>query len=416
MGAERISNPQYIGNMSEKVKREFNWNSAKVWIKEHKPKITPKNLLRIGAGVGVGYGTVQIANEVMAKAQKPAEVASVPSSVTEDLNYLHSFDNVNGNSGAIWTRYSCDNPQDANHYSIGQDVFVKGEGFDSQETFDVFDTGQPGGASGDPNIEVARKSVTTDGEGSFCIDLYKVKPDDWGEYTVDTSHVGGSKNDNYRVEGVAATNTPTPRFTATSTETPRASETPTNTATVTSTVPPSATAETSTPTPKFTATTTEAIPTLKSATPASTETYVCPPCPTCPPIQETTTICNPCEALETQAAALASKVPPEQTMAAAEATMASANATEAYIDSENFNRQVQEKLDALNTPTLNVVTANQLGINNLQQINDDDHLRDYVTGGIAATVLLGIGAVGSKLLSKKRNSEVDKSEDNSKKK
>jgi cell division septation protein DedD len=115
------------------------------------------------------------------------------------------------NAGSIWTtQETCNTPaaQDANHYAVYETVHIRGEGFDANATLGWSITGQPGGASSDPGIVVASGDVTTDGTGYFCVAAYTVEPGDDGEYTVDVDEA--SKNDNYRVEGVAATPTPVP--------------------------------------------------------------------------------------------------------------------------------------------------------------------------------------------------------------
>jgi hypothetical protein len=440
MSTERISNPKYIGNMSDKVKREFNKNAREIWAEEHIPSIKLKNIPTLGVGIAGGFvagmGAQYFNTEVLAQPQKAAEVASVPSSVIEDLNYLHSFDNINGNSGAIWTRYSCDNPQDANHYAIGQDVFVKGEGFDSQETFDVWDTGQPGGASCDPNIEVSRKSVTTDNNGSFCVNLYTVKPDDCGEYTVDTSHVGGSKNDNYRIEGNEPTYTPEPTHTPALTQTENPTVTPSKTPTKTFVVTVTATAtkiwETITATATRTATqiraslTPSAIVTQQE-TPTETPQPICEPCPTCPP----TEVCNPCEELrraanaqETLAAALEKKVGPEQTMAAAQSTMAAAESTQ-VADLPNQNRSENLKVQMLETQNVMLAESNRLNTIKADtsalptQIYNpkNDTLNYVISGAVGAGVGLWFAAAATYISdSKKRVSKELVSNEQDKKK
>ena len=179
-----------------------------------------------------------------------------------------------GNAGAIWTTTSaCGAPQDANIYQHGATVYIHGSGFDAATSLAWTITGQPGGASSDPGITVASGNVTTDGSGAFCFSAYTIADDDSGEYTVDVT--GASKNDNYRVEGVVATATPTntavpptPTFTATATVTTTATLTPT--ATATNTPSPTATGtlvNTATPT---------IVPPTETPAPTSTATPVPP--------------------------------------------------------------------------------------------------------------------------------------------
>lgn len=121
------------------------------------------------------------------------------------------------NVGAIWN--SPDNCSDAvqnvNHYSAGQVVSVNGNGFDPG-TYAWHITGNPGGASADPGINVAEGTLEILANGSpanltggiqlvsvtghqFCFKAYRVRADDNGEYSLD---FGASKNDNYRVHGI----------------------------------------------------------------------------------------------------------------------------------------------------------------------------------------------------------------------
>lgn len=142
-------------------------------------------------------------------------------------------------SGAIWTTTgSCGDPQNVNSYGVGDVVFINGSDFDAG-TYDWQIEGQPGGASGDPNIVVASGSQAVDSSGDFCFSAYTVAEDDWGEYTVDF----GRKNDNYNVDRVFATATPVPTSTVlpTATPTPEPSSSPTDSPTLTPTPTPSST-------------------------------------------------------------------------------------------------------------------------------------------------------------------------------
>jgi uncharacterized repeat protein (TIGR01451 family) len=104
------------------------------------------------------------------------------------------------NSGAIWTTASnCGTPGvDLNHFAIGDHIYIHGSGFDANTSYAWAITGKPGGASGDPNIDVASGNILTDSNGDFCFDAYTVQPDDWGEYGTKV----GNKGDNYQVDGV----------------------------------------------------------------------------------------------------------------------------------------------------------------------------------------------------------------------
>jgi hypothetical protein len=102
------------------------------------------------------------------------------------------------NPGAIWTNTTtCGSPGvDINHFAIGDLIYIHGSGFDASTSYAWAITGQPGGASGDPNIDVASGNFLTDSSGAFCFDAYTVQPDDWGEYSVKF----GNKGDNYQVD------------------------------------------------------------------------------------------------------------------------------------------------------------------------------------------------------------------------
>jgi len=109
-----------------------------------------------------------------------------------------------GGSGSIWTTdVDCGAPaaQNQNLYAVGQTVYVRGENFAASTPLSWSIEGMPGGASGDPGLEVASGSATTDGAGAFCLDLYEVAPDDWGVYSVDVTQGRTGKHDNYRVDG-----------------------------------------------------------------------------------------------------------------------------------------------------------------------------------------------------------------------
>lgn len=164
------------------------------------------------------------------------------------------------NAGAIWTtQETCSDPaaQDANHYAVGQTVHIRGDGFDPNVTLGWSITGQPGGASSDPNIVVASGDVLTDADGYFCVAAYTVLPGDDGEYTVDVE--SASKNDNYRVEGVEATPTPPPATPTPPPATPTpppATPTPPG-ATPTPSLPVTGSEDPATPTPTLPSTSTD---------------------------------------------------------------------------------------------------------------------------------------------------------------
>lgn len=116
-------------------------------------------------------------------------------------------------SGSIWTTAatcSAPAPQDQNHYTVGDTVYVRGANFDPTSPIDWTITGQPN--SGDPNAVVASGTVATDDAGAFCVEAYTVSQGDSGEYKV----TAGGKHDNYGVDGTGdtggstATGTPEP--------------------------------------------------------------------------------------------------------------------------------------------------------------------------------------------------------------
>jgi len=101
-----------------------------------------------------------------------------------------------GNPGSIWTtRDDCgDEQQNVNQYDIGEKVWINGRNFNEGD-YEWAITGQPGGASCDPNIVVVNGTRTVDSSGSFCFNAYTVLSGDCGEYKVDFNN----KHDNYNV-------------------------------------------------------------------------------------------------------------------------------------------------------------------------------------------------------------------------
>ncbi|HOR78573.1 MAG TPA: hypothetical protein PKZ40_03310, partial [Anaerolineaceae bacterium] len=87
------------------------------------------------------------------------------------------------NSGDIWTtKNSCGSRQD-NFYNAGDVVFINGKNF-NPGSYPWSIAGQPGGASGDPNITVASGNITIDQSRDFCFSAYTIAMDDWGTYSV----------------------------------------------------------------------------------------------------------------------------------------------------------------------------------------------------------------------------------------
>jgi hypothetical protein len=106
-------------------------------------------------------------------------------------------------SGSIWTTNAdCGDgaAQNANSYSVGETVSVRGSGFAGSAAFSWMITGVSGN-SPDKGIVIASGSSATDASGAFCIAAYVVEPDDNGVYSVDVIQGSTSKNDNYHVKG-----------------------------------------------------------------------------------------------------------------------------------------------------------------------------------------------------------------------
>ena len=140
------------------------------------------------------YRTSRIAATVAGTA---ALLALACSEHPTDLGSGPALQFASGGSGAIWTTTgSCGAPQDANHYSIGDQIFLNGASFGAG-SYAWSIVGRPGGASADPGQTVASGNISPDGAGNFCFSAYQVLPDDRGEYQVKV----GTKGDNYRVEG-----------------------------------------------------------------------------------------------------------------------------------------------------------------------------------------------------------------------
>ena len=100
-----------------------------------------------------------------------------------------------GKPGAIWTTTNtCGDPQNVNHYNVGDVVYINGSGFD-EDNYNWDITGLP--SSADPNTAVASGQYSVGASGEFCFDAYTIQADDNGVYkaTFDNKH------DNYSVSG-----------------------------------------------------------------------------------------------------------------------------------------------------------------------------------------------------------------------
>ncbi|MEJ2486296.1 MAG: hypothetical protein P8Y68_11225 [Anaerolineales bacterium] len=109
-----------------------------------------------------------------------------------------------GNPGTLWTTtVVCGlDPVDANHFAIGDNIYLHLRGFEPNSTQNWDIEGAPGGGSCDPHPPddpVAVGTVTFDANGDACFLAYTVLPDDCGEYQVKV----GTKGDNYRVDEAA---------------------------------------------------------------------------------------------------------------------------------------------------------------------------------------------------------------------
>jgi len=106
-------------------------------------------------------------------------------------------------AGSIWTtNETCESlaAQNENHYAVGDVVYLRGSNFAASSPFSWTVTGKPGGASGDPNQDVAVGDSISGADGAFCVAAYTVAVGDWGEYSVMVEQGSTRKNDNFSVE------------------------------------------------------------------------------------------------------------------------------------------------------------------------------------------------------------------------
>jgi hypothetical protein len=100
-----------------------------------------------------------------------------------------------GNSGAIWTTTNqCGDPQNVNKYLVGDQVYINGNGFESNNY--SWNIGKPGNSG---SGVASGTFVVENVDGSFCFDAYTIQSSDSGVYQV---KFGGVKGDNYRIIGV----------------------------------------------------------------------------------------------------------------------------------------------------------------------------------------------------------------------
>ncbi len=99
-------------------------------------------------------------------------------------------------AGHIWTNVGpCGSPVDANHYAIGDHIYIHGADF-AEGDYD-WNIGKPGNSGAD----VASDNFHVNSTGEFCFDAYTVQPTDSGEYQV---KFGNAKGDNYGVNGTVS--------------------------------------------------------------------------------------------------------------------------------------------------------------------------------------------------------------------
>lgn len=168
--------------------------------------------------------------------------------------------------GSIWTTVNgCSTVQDANHYQVGDVVYVHYSNFSTGWTLlSIVQTdGNP-----KPTVEGPRSVYLSQSSGCFAA------------HTIGSSEGGhefkvtlGSKSDNYGVDSEQPTATPTrtPTKTVTPTKTATATATPTKTVTATAT-PTNTPTSTTTATPTNTATATATSTLVPTSTPTSTGT------------------------------------------------------------------------------------------------------------------------------------------------
>lgn len=107
-------------------------------------------------------------------------------------------------SGAIWTTTgSCGDPQNVNHYEVGQTVYVNGSGFDANTsyTWEIKDPGANG-------AQIASGPVQSDANGNLCAEALFLEDEHLGgPYQAQLVGVS-TKNDNFSVvEGTQSNGT-----------------------------------------------------------------------------------------------------------------------------------------------------------------------------------------------------------------
>jgi len=111
----------------------------------------------------------------------------------------------NGNAGSIWTTsVTCATPalQDQNQYSVGDHVYIRGDGFAVTTTY-YFQIVEVNAGGGSKPVVASGSTVTDALTGYFCVDAHTIAATEaGGEYDVqvDTNtDFHGAKHDNYKV-------------------------------------------------------------------------------------------------------------------------------------------------------------------------------------------------------------------------
>lgn len=111
---------------------------------------------------------------------------------------------VSAASGAIWTTTgTCGNPQNINHYEVGQTVFINGSGFSTSTPF-TWEIKEPGAGG----AAIASGSDSTDENGDLCLEALTLEEQHLGGPYQTQVSLDGAKNDNFSVvEGTQSNGT-----------------------------------------------------------------------------------------------------------------------------------------------------------------------------------------------------------------